>query len=388
MQGPGLVAWGGGPVAGARERQRDGARVVSWPAADVAPLRAAGLAFETAENLLGPTAMAACAAAGRSWARVWARLPLQESRSFRDLAGWRGESLLWTCEAFLAGAGAGARCAAAAELCLRVLDATRPSEVDACGLGESDSLLLARAATASRVLFHGQPHAARPLSVGCTPATRRQASLLRRLVPSHPKAPLAQAPLPLVAIADPEHEGRIVDLVAAARDPGTGEPLVIGSDELARFESPRARREAANAVSRLRELHAALAGTPALVASYAHRGVAFDDLAAGDLAALLLQRLPGTLPRLERTAELLEATRPGLLLVAVEDVDERRSYGLAARACGVPWAVLRLAALRGGETERADGGPQPLATLASDGDGAAGALAALRATACRKAGTA
>ena len=169
MQGPGLVAWGGGPVVGARERQRDGARIVSWPGADVAPLRSAALAFETAEKLLGPAALAACATAARVWARVWARLPLQESRSFRDLAAWRGESLLWTCEAFLASAGAGARCARAAELCLRVLDATRPSEVDACGLAETDSLLLARAATASRVLFHGQPRAARPLSVAGAP---------------------------------------------------------------------------------------------------------------------------------------------------------------------------------------------------------------------------
>ena len=45
-----------------------------------------------------PRGRAAVEAAGRTWARVWARPPLVEGRSFGDLVQWRGESLLWTAE--------------------------------------------------------------------------------------------------------------------------------------------------------------------------------------------------------------------------------------------------------------------------------------------------
>ena len=102
-----------------------------------------------------------------------------------------------------------------------------------------------------------------------------------------------------------------------------------------------------------------------------------------------MQRLPATVLHLECARELVAATRPELLVVAVADPDERRSYGLVARACGVPWAVLRLEPARGEETERADGGPQPALTVAVPPEaGGADLLAPLRAAACRTAGSA
>ena len=156
---------------------------------DTAPLAAAGVVFEPAEEVLGSEALAAVEAAPRRWARVWARLPLADGRSFRDLVSWRGESLLWAAEGFLREATAGPRCARSVELCLRLFEQLAPAEVDASGLGPAETALVARAATACGVLFHGQPGRPRALPVEAPRATR----LRERLFRARPALPEALA---------------------------------------------------------------------------------------------------------------------------------------------------------------------------------------------------
>jgi hypothetical protein len=93
--------------------------------------------------------------------------------------------------------------------------------------------------------------------------------------------------------------------------------------------------------------------------------VGFADLAAGDVEALLLGRLANALRTLEHALALFEATRPALAVIALADRDERRTLGMAAAAAGTPWATLRLADGSDDEPDRADGGPHPVASLAS-----------------------
>jgi hypothetical protein len=382
MRGPSLVVWGGGPVRTARARALEGAEVVSWLGAETEPLAAAGVPFRRLEEVIGGEGLAAAEAAGRSWARVWARLPLVEGRSFRDLVEWRGESLLWTAEGFLRTATAGPRCARTAELCLRLLELLRPSELDASGLAPADAVLLARAATACGVLFHGLPGAAKPLASPPSPArpfTLRR--LFRGFVSRRPALPDLETPrdtpLVLCVIAREEDRGSLDPLLQAARDEPRLRAVVVAAEAFPQLESRRARRAVAEGERRLRERLTTLRGTPALAASHVHRGVGFADLAACDLEAVLLGRLPAALRTLEPALELLEIARPALAVLAVSDRDERRTLGMAAAAAGVPWAALRVEAGPDDEPDRADGGPHPIAALAL-GEGAAALIVRLR----------
>ena len=378
--GRALLLWGGGGTAAARAHASAGAQVLSWPGSDTAPLAAAGVAFEPAQDVLGSEGLAAVLAAPRRWARVWARLPLADGRSFRDLVSWRGESLLWAAEGFLREATAGPRCARSVELCLRLFEQLAPVEVDASGLGPAETALVARAATASGVLFHGEPGRPRALPVEAPRASR----LRERLFGARPALPPALAGcaaqrLALVVLSDPADEPRLAPLCEALRADAWLEPVVLLLAALPRCESKRARRAADEAARQLAAAHAALRGTPGLAAAYAHRGVGFADLAGHDLEALLCIQLPAAVRAMECALELLESARPVLVLLAVEERDERRALGMAARAAGVPWVVLGLGrADEPEEAERSDFGPQPAATLPVAGRDAATAVAHVR----------
>jgi D-serine deaminase-like pyridoxal phosphate-dependent protein len=76
----------------------------------------------------------------------------------------------------------------------------------------------------------------------------------------------------------------------------------------------------------------------------------------------------------ERALELLSAARPALLVVGIEESDRRRAIALAARTAGVPWIALTTA---DAADERVDGGPQPVARVAT-GEPLARLLAAAR----------
>ncbi len=367
------MVWGGGSAGPARERQRAGATVVAWPGADTSSLERACVPFRAAEAVLGPEGTAATAAAARTWARVWGRLPLVEGMGFRELVAWRGISLLWCAEEFLRVSTAGPRCARTAELALRLLEATAAVEVDAFGLSDSDALILARASTVHGVLFHGPvPTSARPLPVARPGAPRRTlvGLLSEALAPAGAPPPPAlvagsgrDAP-PLLTLVDDEESRVGLTALSQAISEELWRPVSCATlAELPRWETPRARRASREAAAVLRDRRDRLRGAAGLAASYVHRGVGFADLAAGDLEALVLGHLPAMVRRLEATVELVGAARAPAVLVAVTGRDERRALVLAAGATGAETIALNLGGPAASDSERADGGPRPLAAF-------------------------
>jgi hypothetical protein len=380
------VVWAGGPTGKARERQRQGADVVTWEGADPAPLERKAVPFRRLEELLGRESLDAAESAGRTWARVWGRLPLAEDRSFRDLVEWRGSSLLWTAEAFLRERTSGPRLARTADLALRLLEATAPSEVDAFGLCATDALLLARAARSRGILFHDAPSSARPLRAPDPPSRGGRPSVLARLfAPSAappPPPPLAGGPAgaaPLLVLGPgPQQADRLRPLLEAAGNDLGMPSVVVALADVARWATRRVHRAAAEAEAALRARLASLRGTPALLLSYTHRGVGFADLAARDIETLLLGRLPAMVRLLEAAIELVQAARPGLVLLVVPGRDERRTLVLAAQEAGRVAVALDLAP-GPADWDRQDGGPQPSARIAwAPGTQTAEALARLR----------
>jgi hypothetical protein len=215
--GGGLVVWGGGSPAPARDRQREGALVVAWPGAPAAALERAGVPFRLVEEVLGPEGQVAADGAARTWARVWGRLPLADGKSFRELVEWRGSSLLWSATAFLHERTAGPWCARTAELAFRLLEATAASEVDAPGLAPAEALLLSRACTVRGVLFHGRAGGGgRPLPV-VHPARR---SGLGRLL-SDALAPATPPALPAPAAGTGSGTAPVLALVSGEEETAT-----------------------------------------------------------------------------------------------------------------------------------------------------------------------
>jgi hypothetical protein len=369
----GLVVWGGGSPAPARAREREGATVVCWPGATGSALEREGVPFRAIEDVLGPEGLAAADTAARTWARVWGRLPLVDGRSFRELVEWRGTSLLWCAESFLRHATAGPRCVRKAEIALRLLEATHPTEVDAPGLLPHDALLLGRACTARGVLFHGPPPGSgRPLAVD-RPVARGG---LGRVI-ADALAPARPPSLHTLPAVEPGSEGALVALVtgdaerlalsdlleAVSADLWRGVATVTLA-ELPRWETRRARRSASEAEALLREQVLRLQGTPGLVESYAHRGVPFADLAAADLEAVLAGHLPAIVRLIEAARELVVSSRAAAVLVAVPGRDERRGLLHACSSAGVPAVVVRLGAPAADDADRADAGPRPVASVA------------------------
>lgn len=381
------MVWAGGPIGLARERQRQGADLVTWEGADPAPLEHKAVPFRRLEHVLGRQSFDAAESAGRAWARVWGRLPLAEDRSFRDLVEWRGSSLLWSAEAFLQERTAGPRLARTADLALRLLETTAPSELDAFGLSAADALLLARAASSRGVFFHDAPCSGRPLRVPGPPARGERPSVLARLfapaAAPPPPAPFVAgsagaAPL-LVLGPGPREADRLRPLLEAAGMDLGMPSVVVALADVVRWSTRRVQRAAAAAEAALRDRLRSLRGTPALLLSYTHRGVGFADLAARDLGTLLLGHLPAMVRLLEAAIELVQATRPGLVLVLVPGRDERRTLVLAAREAGRVAVALDVAPAGAADWDRQDGGPQPSARIAWEpGTQTAEAIARLR----------
>lgn len=322
------------------------------------------MAHLTTEQVLGGEGLAAAEAAGHTWARVWGRVPLVEGRSFRDLVEWRGASLLWTAEAFLREATAGPRCACTADLCLRLLEATRPSEVDALGLEPADGLLLARACTAAGVLLHDAPSAAPALRL---PGRARRGRGLARTLRSL-RAPAVLPPshgdAPVLALFSASDDRAAVREIQERVEVGLGAHVLTASlEDLLGGASRRARAAAAGAKASLRARFRDLRTTPGLRASYAHRGVSFADLAGEDLQALVLGHLPEVVELLEAAYERFEANRPSAVLAVARDADAERSLVVAAGAAGVPVVAARPERGDLAAVDRADGGPRPAAVV-------------------------
>jgi hypothetical protein len=355
---------------------------VSWPGAAVGPLVKAGLPAESGDDAIGDAGRDAVESAGRTWARLWGRLPLLDGKSFRELVSWRETSLLWLAEAFIRDETVGPRCARLAEAALRLLDATRPDEVDALGLPGPAAALLARACTVRGVLYHGPAPRARPLR--SSSSRRGRPSLLRlvlprRGVPLPPGAPAAGSGACLLVLLGPESDAESLGpfLRAAEADLGL-RGVVVSAADLGRWETRRVRRAVRDAKRRLREHGQRLRRAPGLHESYTHRGVGFADLAGGDLDAIL-RHLPDGVRLLETAIEFQAAARPAVLALAGWPRDQRRALLAGADAAGSASVVLRIGAEDPDDLDRADGGPRARATVTLEpGGDPAPALARLR----------
>lgn len=366
------MVWGGGSTALARARHGHGAEVVAWPGADTAALVRADVPVRPLEAVIDEEGLAAAEAAGRTWARLWGRLPLLDGRSFRDLVEWRGTSLLWLAEAFIRTETAGPLCARLAETALRLLEVTRADEVDVAGLGRPEALLLARACTARGVLLHGATPEARPLRPPSSGRSRPARALAGLFAPTSPPplpapttSPGRPGEAPLLVVPPRESDAVPLSPLLEAAGRVLGMPgVIVPLDDLARWETRRVRRAVSKAETLLRDCRSRLRGSPGLHESYAHRGVGFADLAGNDLDRILLGRLPGAVRTLEAAVELLSGpTRPAVVLLPGGQADDRRTLAAACAATGVPAVVVHPAPVGPEDVDRADGGPRATATL-------------------------
>jgi hypothetical protein len=323
------------------------------------------------EGVIGDAGLAAAQAAGRSWARLWGRVPLLDGQSFRELVTWRDVSLLWLSEGFIRGETAGPRCAEIAEIALSLLEAAKPAEVEALGLDAAELTLLARACTARGVLFHGRVPRARSVHPASYRPRRGPGVMARALAPGQPPPP----PAPMVSgsgdaaplLVIPDHESDTVTiqpfLEAAAAELALS-VLVVPTMGLARWETRRVRRAAAAARSQLRDRWNQLRDAPGVLESYRHRDVGFSDLAGSDLERLMLDHLPAAVLRLEAALELIATVvRPTVVVLTGGGRDGRRTLLTACAGAGVPAVVVHTAPVKPEELDRIDGGPRAEATL-------------------------
>jgi hypothetical protein len=366
-----LVVWGGGSTSVARTRHREGAEIVAWPGSDPAPLIRDDVPVRPLEAVIGEEGLAAAEAAGRTWARLWGRVPLLDGRCFRDLVPWRDTSLLWLTEGFIHKETAGPACARLAETVLRLLEVTRADEVDVGGLGRSEVLLLGRACTTRGVLLHGPAQDARPM-LAPPPRRRSPARLLATAFaptapPSLPEAAAGGETrgAPLIAIAPGAGDAAPLRplLEAAARQLGMA-AVLVPLDLLRSWETRAVRRRISEAETLLRECRSRLRDSPGLHESYSHRGVGFADLAGNDLDRILLGHLPTAVRILEAAVELLAgAPRPRLVLLSGVHRDARRALLGASGAAGVPAVVVHDRPVTQEDADRTDGGPRATDTI-------------------------
>ena len=366
------MVWGGGSDSRARARHAGGAQIVAWSGVDSSALARLGVPARPLEAVIGPEGQTAVMAATRTWTRLWARVPLVDGASFRDLVAWRGMSLLWLAEGFLRNETAGPRCAALAETALRLLAATEAQEVDSVGLAGPEAAILSRACTARGVLFHGPTPVGRPLR---SPRPRRTSAIARLFGVFAPRQP-PSLPAPWAAAAATTGRSTVLVVPGPGRDPtafhdllaavdadlGHGGTVVPASD-LPRWETRAVRRRVSEAEAHLRERFERLRGVPGLHESYTHGGVGFGDLAANDLELLLLVHLAAAVRRLEAAIELVSDARPAAVVVAGASRDERRTLLAACQITGTPGIALLDNPSGPDDPDRADGGPQAEATL-------------------------
>jgi hypothetical protein len=240
-----------------------------------------------------------------------------------------------------------------AETWLRILEAERPDEVEAVGLPAAATALLERAATVRGVLFHGR---SRPPS--------KRGRVVRAWLRSFRRPPRTRAAAPR------EH----ATFVLVGEDAALGPLAAGGPDEtiartsvetIATSPSRAARREAAHARRRFRSAFAALRRSPGVHEAFSHRGVAFPDLAEGDLADLFLGALPRAVLLFEEMRAHLASVQPVAAALLVPSRDDRRALLAACAAAEVPTVFLRTGDDE--EPERSDGGPRPDLVLAWNG---------------------
>lgn len=320
-----------------------------------------------------------------AWTKEWGRRPLLDGRSFRELAEWKGVSLWWFAELYLHHSTQATRCVRLIESFHRLLEREGPDEVDAVDLAAEEALLLERTCTARGVLFLGRRPAAGPRRTVAAVSLESRWNTVKGFVTAV-KARLAGPP------PAPVEDGRrtVLFLSHAAfwREEGAEErehyfeqvipgtaaveglrPFVVAVGPRAAFRRRGSRervaewlttppatdawvhvnrysdfgvfREVVRGTREVRHLWRSLQGAPGVREAFSHRGVRFDDLCAGDLAATVLLQLPWAIRSFEEMAAVLRAARPQVACLYAESSGWGRAALAACRAAGVPTVAVQ-----------------------------------------------
>jgi CDP-glycerol:poly(glycerophosphate) glycerophosphotransferase len=359
---------------GAASSPAEGARAVQW------------------EDYLASHEADAVDEAAMAWTKAFGTRAVRDGRCVRDLLRWNGVSLWWFAELYLFHSTDAPRWVRTIEAFHRILDAERPSEVEADGLPAEEALLLERTCAARGVLFHGRLHPPARLSLRTRLVSLRARwndlktflTALKATLAGAPALPHDAAKRPVLFLShaafwrrrkggeseeDAAYEHYFDALIpGVAAHPGL-RPVVlaVGPPEAFRRRGPRDRlrdwmrlrpeagpylavnrfttfavaRETRRASALAREAWRALRGSAGIREAFSHRGVAFDDLAAPDLAATLLLQLPWAVRSYEEVAAALRALRPAALVLYAESSGWGRAALLACRAAGVPTVAVQ-----------------------------------------------
>ncbi|PYQ13290.1 MAG: hypothetical protein DMF80_15375 [Acidobacteria bacterium] len=367
--------------------------LVAWGDEAAAALRASAAAFRSASDYLSRETLDAIDETAIAWTKAWGARPMRDGRSVRELLVWKGTSLWWFAELFLHHSTPGPRYVRLVEGFFCILEAERPDEVEADGLAEEEEVLLARACTVQRILFHGrrQPRAW-PLRLRTARVRLRARLDLVKCAATAGKSGLAGSPprppgdpralvLFLSHAAfwrrrrDPETDERAeyehyfdrllpeveaqpdlrsfvlaVGPRAAFRRRGVPERLAEWSRlpgeagpyvHVNRFTTPRVLGEVRRAAGEARQTWRDLRRCPGMSEAFSHRGVGFADLAGPGLAGTLLLQLPWAVRSYEEMAEALQATRPAVVCLYAESSGWGRAALAACRAAAVPTVAVQ-----------------------------------------------
>lgn len=390
-----LLFWGDGAPRIARKRHAAGATFVLWKEENAHQLEAAAVPFSRVGTLLTLEQRDEIDEVAMAWTKAWGKRPLIDGKSFRELLEWKGTSLWWFAELYLYHSTASPHRVRVIETLLRILEEESPDEVEALGLTREDTVLLARACSARRVLFHGS---ARPFSLagrsgvwstalvsrlnttkalltavkaklaGPPPApTDPRGAMKRVLFLSHAAFWRARRENESEAVQQYEHyfdrlipevdaTGSLRSFVvavgprAAFRRRGVWDRL---SDWLRlrteggpyvhmnRYMNLAVFREVWRGTGQIRKVWRRLLESPALHDVFSHRGCVFADLSGTDLAQTLLLQLPWAIRSYEEMRSVLGAVRPSLLCLYAESSGWGRAALAAAKALGIPSVALQ-----------------------------------------------
>jgi glycosyltransferase involved in cell wall biosynthesis len=373
-----LVFWGKQAVPEPARRSQD-ARFILWNE-------------DSASAYLAPLDSDAIDEAAMAWTKAWGSRPLRDGRSFRDLLSWKGVSLWWFAELYLHHSTEATRYVRLVETFHRILEAEQPGEVEAVGLPAEEAVLLERTCAARGVLFHGRT--APPLRLALRTrvvslvarwnGVKTFLGALKAAAAGPPPRPATGGKRIVVFLSHAAFWRRRVDPETAetaayehyfdalipdvARHPDL-HPVVVAVGPRAAFRRRGARermrewmrlspgagpyvavnryttwtvfRETLRAAALAREGWRAFRGSPGIREAFSHRGVAFDDLAAPDLAATMLLQLPWAVRSYEEMAAALEALRPAALCLYAESSGWGRAALAACRAASVPTVAVQ-----------------------------------------------
>jgi glycosyltransferase involved in cell wall biosynthesis len=364
-----------------RARRHTGAELLAWDEAAGEALQNGGITHLAAKRLLTPADREAADEAAIAWTRRVGKQPVLEGKSFRELYSWEGVSLWWFAELYLHHSTGSPRRVRLIEAFERILEKTRPDEVEALGLTREEALLLSRTCTARGVLFQDAPGAAprarahaawRAAGTKPRPCSRRSSRGWRAARRAGTGAEAARVFLSHAAFwrersgqgGPEEYEHYFDRLIPAAAESGDLEPVVVAVGPRAafrrrggrervgewlsfgehdapylhinRFVSWHSVRAVLAAGRRMRTALRELRALPALRECFSHRGVRFFDLAAADLAGTLLLQIPWAVRSYEDMSQALRELRPAVVCLYAESSGWGRAAVAACRARGVP----------------------------------------------------